>query len=121
MSLLRRALAVSAAIAATAAFTLAPAQATPPLKCRVNTAANAYFTITVERGLMSCNVTEVGIIGHTLPDGAADLSVWGPDNFRHLTHAESGVYKTVWRGDHAPGSDWCASFVGYAAALCLLA
>ena len=122
MSLCRRALAVSAVIAAMAALTAAPAPAArPPLTCRVDTATNAYFTISVKRALLSCNVTEVGITGHALPDGAADLSVWGPDNFKHLTHAESGIYKTVWRGDHAPDSQWCASFVGYAAALCLLA
>jgi hypothetical protein len=135
MSLRRRTLAMSAVIAAGVAVctslgtplgsswgAAAPAAASPPLSgCRANSVSNAYFTLSLKRALLSCNVTEVGITGHALPDGAADLSVWGPDNFQHLTRAEAGVYKTVWRGDHAPGSRWYASFVGDGAEISLLA
>lgn len=45
--------------------------------------------------------------------------MWGPDNFMHLTHADPGVYKAVWHGNHPAGSVWCVSFVGYGAELCL--
>lgn len=122
--------AVSAVLAAgMAALALVPpayagAVRTPPnhpdLGCSANSVANPYFKITVTRGLLTCDVTEVGVSGMPgLPPSGADLSVWGPDSFTHLTHADPGIYKTVWRGTHPAGGRWCVSFVGDAWELCL--
>ena len=127
-----RFLAVSAAVvvgtatlaaipAAAAPAASASAVATPsPRTCRANSVYNAYFALSVKRALLSCNIIELGVTGKGLPPSGSDLTLWGPDNFQHLTHADPGIYKTVWRGDHAPGSNWCASFVGDAAEICLL-
>jgi hypothetical protein len=116
-----RLLAVSAVIAAGMAMAVATAPAHAAIGCRANSAANAYFELSVKRALLSCDVTEVGIRGGDgLPPSGSDLTVWGPDNFQHLTHSEPGMYKTVWRGNHVSGAKWCASFVGDGAELCLV-
>ncbi|WP_147328467.1 hypothetical protein [Kutzneria buriramensis] len=114
---------MSAVIAAGMALGAAVAPASPApaaLGCRPDSVHNPWFTLSVKRALLSCDVVEVGVSGGgAIPPGGADLSVWGPDNFQHLTHAEAGMYKTVWRGDHVPGAQWCASFVGDAGEICL--
>jgi hypothetical protein len=116
-----RVLAVSAVIAAgMAALAVAP-PAHAAIGCRPNAVSNPYFELSVKRVLLSGDVAEVGVSGIGLPPGGSDLSVWGPDNFQHLTHADPGVYKSVWHGNHAAGSRWCASFVGDAAEICLTA
>ena len=116
-----RVLAVSAVIAAGMAALVVAPSAQAAIGCRANAISNPYFEVSVKRALLSCDVVEVGVRGIGLPPGGSDLSVWGPDNFQHLTHADPGIYKSVWHGDHAPGSRWCASFVGDAAEICLLA
>jgi len=126
-----RFLAVSVATAAgMATLAAVPAAAAPPrhaaqpqgIACRANSVANGYFRLSVKRALLSCDVVEVGVSGDPqLPASGYDLNVWGPDNFQHLTHADPGIYKIVWRGSHAAGSRWCVSFVGDGAEICLVA
>lgn len=115
-----RVLAVSAVVAAGMAALAVTPPAQAAIGCRQNAVANPYFELSVKRALLNCDVVEVGIRGIGLPTGGADLSVWGPDNFQHLNHADPGIYKSVWHGDHAPGARWCASFVGDAAEICLM-
>jgi hypothetical protein len=48
------------------------------------------------------------------------FSVWGPDNFTGAVRVRPGEYTVAWKGDHAAGAKWCASFVGDYAELCLV-
>jgi hypothetical protein len=120
MSPISRVLAVSTAIAAGMALCPVVASAQAALGCRPNHVSNAYFELTVKRALLSCDVLEVGVRGGGgLPPEGAELSVWGPDNFTGLVRAQAGEYTKFWKGDHAAGAKWCASFVGDADELCI--
>ncbi|GAA3437638.1 hypothetical protein [Kutzneria kofuensis] len=120
MSLSNRVLAVSTVIAAGMALGVVAAPARAAIGCRPNTVSNLYFELSVKRALLSCDVIEVGMRGTSAlqADGAA-FSVWGPDNFTGLVHVEPGKYSIAWKGNHAAGARWCASFVGDYAELCL--
>ncbi|MFI9384757.1 hypothetical protein [Kutzneria sp. NPDC052558] len=119
-----RSLAMAAVIAVGAAMLTAAMPAAGPAQaaigCRPDSASNAYFTLSVKRALLSCDVVEVGMRGTDAldPDGA-EFSVWGPDNFSGLVRVSPGEYTVAWKGDHAAGAKWCASFVGDYAELCL--
>ena len=115
----RRLLAVSTVIAGIALCAVAP-QAQAAIGCRPDSATNQYFTLSVKRALLSCDVIEVGMRGTDAldPDGA-EFSVWGPDNFNGMVRVSPGAYSVAWKGDHEAGAKWCASFVGDYAELCL--
>jgi hypothetical protein len=121
MSPSSRLLAVSTVIAAGMALGAAVAPAAPALGCRPDSVHNAWFTLSVKRALLSCDVLEVGMSGKSTldPDGAM-FSVWGPDNFTGAVRVRPGEYTVAWKGDHAAGAKWCASFVGDYAELCLV-
>jgi hypothetical protein len=120
MSLSSRVLAVAAVLAAGAAVCTAAPPAQAAIGCRPNSVSNVYFKLSVKRALLSCDVIEVGLRGADAlpPDGAA-FSVWGPDNFNGSVRVEPGEYSVAWKGSHAAGSKWCASFVGDAYEICL--
>ncbi|MFC0545057.1 hypothetical protein [Kutzneria chonburiensis] len=115
-----RVLALSMVIAAGLALCATPASAHTDLGCRPNHTSNAYFKLSVKRALLSCDVIEFGMTGTEAldPDGA-EFAVWGPDNFQGLVRTSPGEYTVAWKGDHAAGAKWCASFVGDYAELCL--
>jgi len=121
MSPTSRVLAVSTAVAAgmaLCAVVAAPAQAS--LGCRPNHVSNAYFELSVKRALLSCDVIEVGLTGAgALPPDGAEFSVWGPDHFTGMVRVSPGEYSAAWKGAHAAGAKWCASFVGDYAELCI--
>jgi hypothetical protein len=120
MSVSSRVLAVSTVIAAGLALCATPASAQPALGCRPDKTSNAYFALSVKRALLSCDVIEVGMRGtEALPPDGAEFSVWGPDNFNGAVRVEPGAYSVAWKGSHAAGAKWCASFVGDYAELCL--
>ncbi|QUQ71567.1 hypothetical protein [Kutzneria sp. CA-103260] len=115
----RRLLAVSTVIAGVVLCTVAP-PAQAAIGCRPDSVSNAYFELSVKRALLSCDVVEVGMRGTAaLPTGGAAFSVWGPDNFTGMVRVGPGEYSVAWKGDHAAGARWCASFVGDYAELCL--
>jgi hypothetical protein len=121
MSSSSRVLAVSTAIAAGMALCTVAPSAQAALGCRPDSVHNAYFQLSVKRALLSCDVLEVGMSGRSAlePDGA-EFSVWGPDNFNGAVRVRPGEYTVAWKGDHAAGVKWCASFVGDYAELCLV-
>jgi hypothetical protein len=120
MSPSSRVLAVSTVIAAGMALCTVAAPAQAAIGCRRDSVSNAYFELSVKRALLSCDVLEVGMRGtpQLAPDGA-EFSVWGPDNFAGLVRVRPGEYSVAWKGYHAAGAKWCASFVGDAYELCL--
>lgn len=119
MSSSSRLLAISTVIAGVALGTVAP-PAQAAVGCRPNSVSNPYFELSVKRALLGCDVLEVGLRGTPVlePDGA-EFSVWGPDNFTGMVRVRPGEYSVAWKGDHAEGARWCASFVGDYAELCL--
>ena len=115
----RRLLAVSTVIAGIALCAVAP-QARAAIGCRPDSTSNAYFELSVKRALLTCDVVEVGMRGTAVLDpGGAEFSVWGPDNFTGMVRVQPGEYSVAWKGFHAAGAKWCASFVGDYAELCL--
>ena len=115
-----RVLAVSTVIAAGLAWCAVAPVAQAAIGCRPDAKSNVYFELSVKRALLSCDVLEVGLRGRDAlePDGA-EFAVWGPDNFNGQVRVSPGEYSVAWKGDHAAGAKWCASFVGDYAELCL--
>jgi hypothetical protein len=117
---LNRSLAVAAALAVGATMCAVAPSAQAAIGCRPDSTSNQYFTVSVKRALLSCDVLEFGVRGgDALEPSGAEFSVWGPDNFVGLVKAQPGEYAVAWKGDHAAGAKWCASFVGDYAELCL--